>query len=357
MILVLRALGIGDLATGVPALRGLRAAFPHRPLVLAAPAWLAPLAELTGCVDRLLPVEDLDPSRWSLPPAWLAVNLHGRGPQSHRLLRAGAPRRLYAFRCVPAGHLDGPRWYADEHEVRRWCRLVRWYGVPADPTDLQLRRPAGIEVPAGTTIVHPGGKDPRRRWAPDRFAEVARNLARAGHRVVVTGADDERDLACRVASLAGLPPGAVLAGRLGLAELAALVASARLVVSADTGVAHLATGYQTPSVVLFGPVRPRHWGPPPDRPWHRPIWKPNPIPVWPDPAEPPSGSAGLSGSGRPHPALAAITVADVLDAAEQAERSAREAGTGSLAQGRLSDVRVSRRAPERARRGTGAPIR
>ncbi|MEV5769535.1 glycosyltransferase family 9 protein, partial [Micromonospora sp. NPDC052213] len=48
MILVLRALGVGDLVTAVPALRGLRAGLPGRELVLAAPDWLAPLAELTG---------------------------------------------------------------------------------------------------------------------------------------------------------------------------------------------------------------------------------------------------------------------------------------------------------------------
>lgn len=334
MILVLRALGIGDLATGIPALRGLRAAFPHLPLVLAAPAWLAPLADLAGCVDRVLPVHDLDPNRWSLPPARVAVNLHGRGPQSHRLLRAAAPGRLYAFRCARAGHLDGPRWRAEEHEVRRWCRLLRWYDVPADPADLSLRRPAGVEVPPGTTIVHPGGKDPQRRWAPDRFAAVARELARAGHRVVITGAGDERDLAHRVAGRAGLPTDAVLAGRIGLTELAALVAGARLVVSADTGVAHLATGYATPSVVLFGPVRPRHWGPPPDRPWHRPIWKPSLSPTWPDFGEPPpSGSSQPTGPARPHPALAAITVVEVLSAAEEVQRAGRDRETTDASRG------------------------
>lgn len=319
MILVLRALGIGDLATAVPALRGLRAAFPDRSLALAAPAWLAPLVDLVGCVDRLLPVDGLGPRRWPVPAPDLAVNLHGRGPQSHRLLRTATPRRLYAFRCVRAGHLDGPRWRADEHEVRRWCRLLRWYGVPADPADLSLRRPAGVTVPAGLTIVHPGGKDPQRRWAPERFAEVARELSGAGHRVVVTGAAGERNLVRRVAALAGLPAGTALAGRLGLAELAALVAGARLVISADTGVAHLATGYATPSVVIFGPIRPQHWGPPPDRPWHRPIWAPTS----------PAGmvAAGVVAAGmvaaRPHPALAAIAVADVLTAVEEAERAGR----------------------------------
>src|SRR5690606_22926223 len=96
--LVLRALGVGDLATAVPALRGLRRAFPETPLWLAAPRWLAPLVELVGAVDRLLPVEGLAPVRW--PPqvtGRVAVNLHGCGPRSHRLLATAAPTRMVGF--------------------------------------------------------------------------------------------------------------------------------------------------------------------------------------------------------------------------------------------------------------------
>jgi len=59
-VLALRALGIGDLAVAVPALRGLRAAFPDRRLTLAAPDWLAPLVELTGAVDQLTPLSNLE---------------------------------------------------------------------------------------------------------------------------------------------------------------------------------------------------------------------------------------------------------------------------------------------------------
>lgn len=276
MILVLRALGIGDLATAVPALRALRAACPGDVVTLAAPGWLAPLVELTGVVDRHLPVDGLAPR--PLPKVCWAVNLHGRGPQSHRLLRAAQPDRLLGFACPPAGHLTGPQWTEHEHEVHRWCRLLEWYGIAADPGDLDLARPsepavpAGQAVPAGATVVHVGAKDPARRWPVGRFAAVARELAAAGHQVVVTGSAAELPRAARAAELAGLPGTAVYAGRTGLARLAALVSQATLVVSGDTGVAHLATAYRVPSVVLFGPEPPSRWGPPADRPWHRPVW-------------------------------------------------------------------------------------
>jgi ADP-heptose:LPS heptosyltransferase len=334
MILVLRALGVGDLATAVPALRGLRAAYPDRTLALAAPGWLAPLVGLVGGVDRLVPVDGLPGTAPAgLPGAvrsggWpgavlparsphRAVNLHGRGPQSHELLSATRPGRLIAFRCPAAGHTGGPDWTADEHEVRRWCRLLAWYGVPTDPTDLALRRPGPRPVPVGATVVHPGGKDALRRWSPTRFARLASQLSRSGHRVVVTGSAGERELAERVAAGAGLPADRVLAGRTGLLDLAALVAGARLVVSADTGVAHLATGYGTPSVVLFGPIRPDRWGPPPDRPWHRVIWSPTAAPS-------PVGSSPAASSL--HPALAAIGVDRVLAAIEEVDVVGRRRG-------------------------------
>jgi ADP-heptose:LPS heptosyltransferase len=55
-------------------------------------------------------------------------------------------------------------------------------------------------------------------------------------------------------------------------ELAAIVAAAGRVVCGDTGIAHLATALGRPSVVLFGPVSPDLWGPPPDRPQHIALW-------------------------------------------------------------------------------------
>lgn len=297
--LVLRALGLGDLLTAVPALRALRGAGGGRPVVLAAPSALAPLVPLIGAVDELLPTPGLGQLRWPGPPPELAVNLHGSGPQSTRDLLATGPGTLLAHSHPDSPGVSGPAWQPGRHEVERWCALLEWHGIPADRTDLTLAEPDVRSPVPGAVVVHPGAAYPARRWPPERFAAVARELVARGYDVVVTGSAAERALAAEVADQAGLPRGAVLAGR-GLAELAALVSRAALVVCGDTGVGHLATAYGTPSVLLFGPTPPALWGPPPGRPRHVALW--------------------VGGTGDPHglatdPGLLRITVTEVLDAA------------------------------------------
>jgi ADP-heptose:LPS heptosyltransferase len=267
LLVAYRALGLGDLLTGVPALRALARAFPDHRRVLAAPRALAGPAELTGAVDDVVDCRPLRPLPEALHGADVAVNLHGRGPQSHEVLRATGPRRLIAF-----GE-DGVVWRPGEHEVARWCRLLAESGIPADPADLRIEAPAMAppEVARQATIVHPGAASEARRWPPERWAAVARAELAAGRRVVVTGDAAERGLALDVAAAAGLPDDAVLAGRTSLLELAAAVAAAARVVCGDTGIAHLATALGTPSVVLFGPTPPSEWGPPPD-PRHVALW-------------------------------------------------------------------------------------
>jgi ADP-heptose:LPS heptosyltransferase len=307
VLLAYRPLGLGDLLSAVPALRALRDGFPGHRVVLAAPARLAPLATATGAVDEVLETAPLAVP--SLTGADVSVNLHGRGPQSHRALLAARPRRLIAFACrdVPA---DGAAWRAREHEVRRWCRMLAESGIPADPARLDLPAPPACSLAGspGATVLHPGAASPARRWPADRWAAVARAERCAGRRVVITGSTDEARLAAGIASAAGLPRDAVLAGRTGVAELAAVVAHAGRVVCGDTGVAHLATAYGVASVVLFGPTPPSEWGPPADRSRHIALH---------------AGGRGDPHAGAPDPRLLAISIADVLSALASLERAAR----------------------------------
>ena len=317
-LLALRALGLGDLLTGLPALRALAGTFPDHHRVLATTAGVAPLARHAGVVDEVLVVEPLAPVGWVGPPPDVAVNLHGRGPQSHRVLLAHAPRRLIAFANASVG-VDGPQWPQEDHEVQRWCRLLTECGIPADPTQLDIDPPEGVEAPApahGATLLHPGAASPARRWPADRWAEVARAEAGAGRSVVITGGPDEVDLACEVADQAQLDRSAVLAGATDVLQLAATVAAADRVVCGDTGVAHLATALGRPSVILFGPVSPHLWGPPTDRPQHIALWADRP--------------------GDPHgrtvdPGLLEITVNDVVSAIGRINRQPQTPKSASTA--------------------------
>jgi ADP-heptose:LPS heptosyltransferase len=230
----------------------------------------------------------------------VAVNLHGRGPQSHRVLLTLRPVRLLGFRHHALPSTTGfPAWRTDEHEVARWCRMLSEHGVPADPTRLTLGSPLRppAHAPAQSTVLHPGASSVARRWPVVRWAELAAALHERGDRVVVTGDASERSLARRVARLAGLPDERVLAGTTTVVELAGLVATAIRVVCGDTGVAHLATAFGTPSVVLFGPTPPTRWGPPPSL-RHRVIWK---------------GREGAPDGARPFSGLLDIAVDEVLD--------------------------------------------
>ncbi|MBO1804316.1 glycosyltransferase family 9 protein [Leucobacter ruminantium] len=272
VLLALRALKLGDLLVAVPALKGLRRAFPDHRIVLATSGWLAPVVGLIPAVDELLPTDGLDD-----PPACepgqvdIAVNLHGNGPESRAWIDALGARLKIVHRS-PADP-GGVPWIDGTHERVRWARLVNAFGASADPDDVSIEVPVvdAEALAAGDTaggardiaIVHVGAAYGSRHWPADRFARVASELERDGLRVLVTGGAAEADRAREIARAAGLDEGAMLAGRAGLRELAALVAAARIVVTVDTGAAHLASAYGTPSVIVFGPAPPEEWGPPP----------------------------------------------------------------------------------------------
>jgi ADP-heptose:LPS heptosyltransferase len=107
------------------------------------------------------------------------------------------------------------------------------------------------DLPTGPyAVIHPGAKGPRRRWPARAFWTVADVLARDGLHPVITAQGDEADLAAAVVGAASCAA-SNLAGTTDLNALVALVRDAAVVVSNDTGVAHLAVGIGTPSVTVF----------------------------------------------------------------------------------------------------------
>ena len=305
----LRALGLGDLLVAVPALRALAVAFPTYRRILIAPASLSPLVAMLGNVITDITHADFRHRVGAIPvrasDADIAVNLHGKGPHSHRALLDSGARRVIGYAHPLVDRSGPPEWRPEEHEMLRWCRLLNEHGIPADPGDWRIDPGPWVPVPAGwdgAVVVHPGAASGARRWPTGRWVGVVRELAARGMTVVISGSHAERPGALDLARRAGLPDRAVRAGRTSLAGLAAGLSRARLLVSGDTGVGHLGSALGTPSVLLFGPTSPARWGPPPDQDGrHLVLW---------------GGSEGDPHADDVDAGLLTISIDDVLDGAD-----------------------------------------
>jgi len=290
-IAVLRALQLGDLLVAVPALRALRRAYPAAEITLIGLPWAADFAaRFAAYLDRFVPFPgapgfaeaDYDPARTAAFLAEqrasgydLAVQMHGSGETSNPFVAAlGARVTAGYYRGVPPAGLTLAAPYPNGvHEVHRWLRLVALLGARARSTALEfpLRPEDRAEAarllrrlpPGGGPLVglHPGSRQPARRWPPEHFAALGDLLAaRHGARIVLTGGPGEAETVAAVAARMR-HRALALAGKTSLGGLAALLAKLDLFVSNDTGPAHLAAAVDAPSVTIFGPADPALWAP------------------------------------------------------------------------------------------------
>lgn len=107
-------------------------------------------------------------------------------------------------------------------------------------------------------LINPGAGWGAKCWPADRYAEVARALARHGLRAIVNHGPGEEQLAGDVARAS---EGVAIALSPPLPQLVALCRRARLCIGGDTGPVHLASAFGVPVVALFGPTDPARTGP------------------------------------------------------------------------------------------------
>jgi ADP-heptose:LPS heptosyltransferase len=219
-------------------------------------------ADVARAVDRV--------AAFGADEALVLTSYHQSPLPTALLLRlAGVGRIAADSEDYPGALLDVRHHRHDrDHEAEAALRLAGAAGFPpAEDDDGRLAvlpppETSALTGPEPYVVLHPGASVPARAWAPERCAEAVRELAAAGHRVLVTGGPGERELTARVAGRHGLD----LGGRTDAATLAGVLSRARAVVTANTGPAHLAAAVGTPVVSLFAPVVPagrwRPWGVP-----------------------------------------------------------------------------------------------
>lgn len=294
-ILCVRLDSLGDVLMCTPAFRALRDSLPGcRLTLLTSPSGAAAarhVPELDDVVTLKAPwmkheeslqesvvqacVADLASRRfdaaviftsWSQSPLPAAMLCH----------LAGIPLRLASCRENPYQLLshwvpEPEREGATRHEVRRQLDLVAQIGCRTADTALSFAVPdasdrqmhslltdAGIDPAAPYLVLHAGASAPSRRY-PLRHWLVLIGLlgTRLGYPMILSGARDEAQW-LRPLEESWVGPTHSLIGKLDLGELGALIRSAALLVTGNTGPAHIASALGTPLVDLYALTNPQH---------------------------------------------------------------------------------------------------
>jgi lipopolysaccharide heptosyltransferase II len=299
-VLCVRLDALGDVLMSTPAIRALKESLPGRRITLLTSSSGARMAGMIPVIDDVIEyeapwmksagspavrpeqaasdlamIEELRSRRFD---AAVIFTVYSQSPLPAALFchLAEIPRRLAHCRENPYALLTD--WVEEpepesliRHEVQRQLDLVASVGCRTcdDRLSISVSRAAreraraklaacGVELRSPWVVMHPGATAPSRRYPPEHFAAAARLIAlEYGEQVVFSGSTAERELVDGIRR-AMIEPSFTLAGELDLHELVALIAEAPLLVSNNTGPAHIAAATGTPVVDIYALTNPQH---------------------------------------------------------------------------------------------------
>lgn len=291
---IFRALNLGDLLCIIPSVRAIRKAYPKaRITLIGLPRQQHFVKRFRHYFDDFmafpgwpgLPEQPFDPPaiieflRRVQRKFDLLFNMHGNGPYTTCLCLLFHAKTIYGLRQSDGYCPDEKRFPVcddNEHEVLRFLKLLKAAGIPADGTHLEFpisekeklsfnRTAEKIKLPMKKYIcLHAGARDERRRWPIEKFAQVADALAAKGFIIVLTGAEEEKELLQRLSEEIQFPVINAIEHfeDSGPGELGAFIQHASLLITNDTGVSHMAAALGVSSIILFSPYSDiQRWAP------------------------------------------------------------------------------------------------
>jgi len=282
VVVVTRA-GLGDAVYVIPALRALRRRYPQAYIAVSTGDRAYRLLKRCPYLDAIYVRGSSNHVFVRLREWWwlrtghydLAVILDTSDTKSLHAFLAGIPRRVGGYKRYFHWLLtDAVRISPDAHQMndlnrdivaRLGCDVSDWTlelfaETKAFETALRKMEKAGWRGERPLVGLNIGTGHPTTLWFADRFAQVADALQARGIRVMLLGGtgDLSRAQAVREA-MRSLPVD--LVGQLDVDELIACLQHLDILVSGDTGPAHVAAAAGTPVVGLYGATSPRHFAP------------------------------------------------------------------------------------------------
>ena len=280
---------VGDAVMTVPALRQLRRLFPDAHITLATRAWAEGLFADSDFLDDVQVHEGSglrsvvqQVRQWRKRNFDLAVLLPNSLETALVASLARVPLRIgYATdgrQALLSHPLALPEWRETKHEVFYYLKIVaelEWL-IKHEQTFLETQPDGSLEVSDARksrardslcargvvedrplVALCPGSINSRaKRWPTERYAALAdRLIDELGAQVLLVGSNAEAEVSLEVSNQMR-NQALTLTGQTDLAELVATLSLVDLLVTNDTGPAHIASALGRPTLVIFGPTNP-----------------------------------------------------------------------------------------------------
>lgn len=153
--------------------------------------------------------------------------------------------------------LDGQMMFAKAIGVTNLS--AKWH-LPVNDEDLAYSKQF-IDFTRKNILIAPCSSKKEKDWLPERYAEIANWLSKQNINVLIAGSPSqyEMETAANIQQLA--PESTNIAGKTSLKQLAGIIRQVDLVISSDSGPAHIATTQNTPVIGLYAIHNPRRTGP------------------------------------------------------------------------------------------------
>ena len=276
-ILVRTTNWVGDAVMTTPALKAVRETFPDAHITVVANPLVAQLFEFHPDCDDVIVYDRQGRHARVVGFLRFVAMLRGRKFDCAILLQNAIEAAVMAFLAgVPkrVGYItDGRRLLLSHpvaigdaeralHHTDYYLHMLAQYGVTTGVKQQSLAlRPDEIRwaaeiLPRGRfAVINPGAAyGSAKRWVPERFAEVADQLAsRYGLAIVLCGGPGEKEIGADIAKAMQSPPQNII-GKTSVRQMMAVLAASNLMITNDSGPMHVAAAFDVPTVAIFGPT-------------------------------------------------------------------------------------------------------
>jgi ADP-heptose:LPS heptosyltransferase len=287
-VVLFRASRIGDFLCATPAFRAIRLRLPEAQITLVGLPFVREICRRSPCLDRFVPFcgfpgiaeQFFDArrarrffGRLQSERFDLAVQMHGSGVYSNTVALMFGARATAGFvrEGDGPGRLDAALTMPScGHEAKRLLSLATFLGTPDPGTETEFPLTVADRERADALLrgkdrpligIHVWARKAEKRWPIDRFVETARQLrGQFGGTVVVLGGREDLPTGKGLVRDVGHPC-LDLTGRTTVPVLGAVLGCLSVLLTNDSGPAHVAYALKCPTVTIFGETDPVRWGP------------------------------------------------------------------------------------------------